>query len=187
MKFICELIVSFAVVFILGGCGNSIENVTNNKLYWGGYKEGENYLLKYDVFLLELEPSYLKLSKKYALSADGETLGAVARIYSAPFSVSQYLEGQDIPSDKFVKGSHYNVPVKVAGVVNKNTCIKVLSFIRQDVSNLFFGNLYVINVMAEICSGSYFGKIVNINDLSVPRLYKGNKFRYPNFQLLIKK
>lgn len=140
------------------------KDVTTKEQYWGKYKYGQEFEIKTDVFIKQVDD----WSERLVLTPEGQ-LPQQAGLYSAPNSVAEYHRNPDGWKN-------------IVGVLNSGTQIKC-KMIRKHGTTLWGSS---ITTFAEIMDGPHKGKIVDIDDMSElsSKKYRGIIFRKPDTRIL---
>ena len=168
------IIVALTILFFWAGGGTLImlvdmklahnKDVTKKEQYWGEHQLGQQYELKMDVFIKQVDD----WSERLVLTPEGQ-LPQHAGLYSAPNSMAEY-------------DSNPKSWLDVVGVLNSGTQIKC-TMVRKHGTMLWGSS---VTTFAEIMDGHHKGIVVDIEDISVlsSKKYRGIIFRKPDPRIL---
>ncbi|MCP4553645.1 MAG: hypothetical protein GY834_16750 [Bacteroidetes bacterium] len=175
-----KLITTILIAIALCGCsGVSQEDITSELKFWGGYKYGDTYTLRENIFLLNI---ILDGQTYYALSPEGG-FKKIDRYYSVPMSIKDYKDGHIAKNT--VTGRYYQARTEVIDFVKKGTSIECVKLLKKLSKSWFFGETARIVVFAKIIDGPHAGLEVDLSDISKIRVVDDIKINWPNDNLLI--
>ncbi|AQT67130.1 hypothetical protein STSP2_00271 [Anaerohalosphaera lusitana] len=132
--------------------GTYEKDISGKQAFWGGYSEGQTYVLLHDIFLKRDPPeTYNSKIRMYAGVPPRELTYCVrGLIYSSPDSIEQY---RDAPEEW----------PQIKGIIKAGTkleCTKIIGW-----GTLMWPMSHTI--YATVKDGDYTGKLIDIKDLSL--------------------
>ena len=154
-----QYLVAAAFIFIITGC-SQIDDVSHNLQYWGGYQKDQKYVLKQDLFLLEVESEVAR----YALVPEGNYPGKVRPHYNRPMSMVDYQQNN---RTEIYKASASQVPVKVVTVIKAGTVIRPVraKYVRLWSWNL--GTVEYVRIFGQLNDFAFGNIDIDMEDISI--------------------
>lgn len=152
----------FVSIFILlQSCVNFRHEITDNKTAWFPYEIGKDYVLKEDVFLMQVD-SGLE-SKRLALVPVSDEARS-GGFYSTPKSINDYNKNPKEASRIHLEHGYFEIIV--VAVIKAGTTFTPSRIMQNAGWDLWFGNHTFNTIYGKITNGEYKGEEVDILDIS---------------------
>ena len=154
-----QYLIAAAFIFIITGC-SQVDDVSHNLQYWGGYQKDQKYVLKQDLFLLEVESEVAR----YALVPEGNYPGKVRPHYNRPMSVVDYQQNN---RTEIYKARASQVPVKVVTVIKAGTVIRPVRAKYFRFRNWSLGTVEYVRIFGQLNDFAFGNIDIDMEDISI--------------------